>query len=113
MESKIYELLGIKQYKRLVLFCKRTLNTITKNKYDSDNYFLRGYKVEDVRFLKENFIKNLKIHLFGVLTGLIVVLIGSKMEYKIVGLLLSIWNLYSVMLQRYNIIRIDRILNKL
>ena len=112
MEKKVYELLGVKQYKKLIIFCKKTLNKITKNQDNNDNYFLKGYKKEDIGFLKENLNKNLKIHLFGVLIGLIVILIGEEMEYKIVGILLLIWNLYSVMLQRYNIIRIDKILNK-
>ncbi|MBQ9658829.1 MAG: hypothetical protein IJV31_08710 [Clostridia bacterium] len=107
MEKKAYEILGIKQYKKFVIFCKKNLNKITKNKDNNDNYFLKGYKKEDIKFLKENLNKNLKIHLFGVLIGLIVIIIGEKIEYKIIGIILLIWNLYSVMLQRYNIIRID------
>lgn len=112
MEYKIYELLGIEYYKKFVLLCKSIYNKLTKNKYSNDNYFLRGYKKEDVQYLKENFQKNLRIHLLGVVVGFIVAVIGSKMEYKLCGIVLLIWNLYSVMLQRYNIIRIDRILNK-
>ena len=53
MERKIYEILGIKQYRKFVLFCKSKFNKLTK-KEDNDNYFLRGYKKEDIIFLKES-----------------------------------------------------------
>lgn len=112
MEYRVYELLGVGYYKKFVLFCKSIYNKLTKNKHSNDNYFLRGYKKEDVLYLKENFMKNLKIHLVGVFFGLLVVVIGSKLGYRVFGAFLFIWNLYSVMLQRYNMIRIDRILKK-
>lgn len=110
MEYRLYELLGVGYYRKFVLLCKSLFNKLTKNKHDNDNYFLRGYKREDVLFLRDNFMKNLRIHLLGVFLGFVVVLIGSKTEYKLCGLFLLVWNLYSVMLQRYNIIRIDKIL---
>ena len=112
MEYKIYKLLGVGYYKKIVLFCKSIFNKVTKNRYHNYNYFLKGYRKEDILFLRENFIKNLKIHLYGVFLGLLVVIIGSKAEYKVCGVLVLIWNLYRVMLQRYNIIRIDEILKK-
>ena len=59
MEAKIYELLGIKYYRKLVLYCKSKFNKHTKT-HDNDNYFLRGHSREDIIFLGEQFRKNLK-----------------------------------------------------
>ena len=112
MEYKIYEFLGIGYYKKFVLFCKTIYNRVTRNKHSNDNYFLRGYRKEDVLYLRGNFMKNLRIHLFGVFLGMMVMLIGSKTGYRVCGLVLFIWNLYSVMLQRYNMIRIDKIIKR-
>ena len=55
MEKKLYELLGIKQYRNFVLLCKAKCNKLFKSE-NYDNYFLRGYSYEDITFLKEQFI---------------------------------------------------------
>ncbi len=66
-----------------------------------------------ILIIVRSFIIEYRIYeLLGVFLGLLVVIIGTKAEYKVCGVLILIWNLYSVMLQRYNIIRIDEILKK-
>ena len=114
METKLYEILGIKAYRRFVLWCKRVYNKLTKTEHNQ-NYLLSGYTKEDIRFLREQFVKNLKIHLLGTLIGLLVLIsVFSNDEISMVRLFLGAFvffiNLYSALLQRYNLIRIDRIL---
>ncbi|MBO6014960.1 MAG: hypothetical protein J6P60_00030 [Lachnospiraceae bacterium] len=65
--------------------------------------------------MREQFVKNLKIHLLGTLIGLLVLIsVFSNDEISMVRLFLGAFvffiNLYSALLQRYNLIRIDRIL---
>lgn len=116
MEKKIYEILGIKQYRKFVLFCKSKFNKLTK-KEDNDNYFLRGYKKEDIIYLKEQFLKNFKIHMFGTLLGL-ALLVVFFMDSPISAVKVSIaffvflLNGYSCMLQRYNLQKINKIISK-
>ena len=116
MEKRVYELLGIKQYKRFVLFCKRCFNAITKT-HNNENYLLRGYSKDDLIFLQKQMYKNLKIHLFGIFVGVLVVVVVLTddtfyISRLVLGILVALLNLYSVMLQRYNLIRISTIMHK-
>ena len=116
MEKKIYEILGIRHYRKLVLFCKSKFNKITKTE-DNDNYFLRGYSKEDIIFLKEQFIKNFKIHMLGTVIGLfllIIFLLEAPVSAFKVGLAIFVFllNGYSCMLQRYHLLKVNRIIKK-
>ena len=116
MEKKIYEILGIKHYRKFVLFCKSKFNKLTKTE-DNDNYFLRNYSKEDIIFLKEQFQKNFKIHMAGTAVGfflLIIFLFEAPVSVLKVGLAILVFllNGYSCMLQRYNLLKINRIIKK-
>lgn len=116
MEKKIYEILGIKYYREFVLFCKAKFNKFTKTE-DNSNYFLRGYSKEDIVYLKEQFEKNFKIHIGGTAIGLfllITFLLENPISVLKVGLALAVFllNGYSSMLQRYNLLRISKIMKK-
>lgn len=116
MEKKIYEILGIKYYRKFVLFCKARFNKFTKTK-DNDNYFLRGYSKEDIIYLKEQFEKNFKTHIGGTVAGLfllIIFLLENPISALKVGFALFVFllNGYSSMLQRYNLLRISKIMKK-
>ena len=116
MEKKIYEILGIKHYRKLVLLCKSKYNKFTKTE-DNDNYFLRGYSKEDIIFLKDQFMKNFKIHLAGTVIGialLMAFLSEAPVSVLKVGLAVFVFllNGYSCMLQRYHLLKINRIIRK-
>lgn len=86
-------------------------------KAGNDNYFLRGYSKEDIIFLKEQFKKNFKIHILGTVVGLvllIIFLLEAPVSVLKVGLavLVFLLNGYSCMLQRYNLLKINRIIKK-
>lgn len=116
MEKKIYEILGVKQYRKFVLYCKAKYNKFTKTE-DNSNYFLRGYAKEDIIFLKEQFKKNFRIHISGTVLGLVLMVVflqdapvsALKLSLAIVIFLL---NGYSSILQRYNILKINRVIKK-
>ena len=111
MEQKLYRILGVNLYRKFVISVKRKFDK-RRGKQDTDNYFLRNYSVEGIKFLKEKLIKNARIHIIGVLVCIPAVLYVGRPWVQIVGLIILLHNLYCVMIQRYNIIRINSILGK-
>lgn len=111
MEQKIYRLLGVNLYRKLVLKVKKRYDK-WRGKPDTDNYFLRDYSEESIIFLKEQFIKNGRIHLLGVLACLPALLYVDRPWIQLIALPLLLHNLYCVMIQRYNLIRINSLLEK-
>ena len=75
MEEKIYRALGVRQYCKFLVWVKLRYDQ-WRGKPDTDNYFLRGSGIEDMRFLKSQLLKNAKIHSFGAI--LCFACIGSR-----------------------------------
>ena len=99
MEEKIYRVLGVRQYRKFLVWVKLRYDQ-WRGKPDTDNYFLRGSGIEDMRFLKSQLLKNAKIHSFGAVLCFACALAAG------VGL----HNLYCVLVQRMNLIRLNRLL---
>lgn len=111
MEEKLYRLLGVNQYRRLVVFAKKKYDQ-RRGKPDTDNYFLKDYTEESMVFLKEQLVKNAKIHLAGVLVCLPALFLAGRRWVQILACLVLLHNLYCVMIQRYNFIRLCRVLDR-
>lgn len=111
MEQKIYQLLGVNQYRKFVIKVKKKYDK-WRGKTDTDNYFLKDYSDEGISFLKTQLIKNAKIHFSGVIVCLPAVLLIDRPWIKIIALVILLHNLYCVMIQRYNLIRINALLKK-
>lgn len=111
MEQKLYRLLGVNQYRKFVIKVKKKYDQ-WRGKPDTDNYFLKDYSEEGIVFLKSQLIKNAKIHLVGVLVCLPAVLLVGRPWIQVIALLILLHNLYCVMIQRYNLIRINLLLTK-
>ena len=109
MELKLYRLLGVNQYRKLVVKVKKKYDQ-WRGKSDTDNYFLKDYSKDGLVFLKSQLIKNAKIHLVGVLVCLPAVLLVDRPWIQAIALLILLHNLYCVMIQRYNLIRINLLL---
>ena len=111
MEQKIYRFLGVNQYRKFVIKVKKLYDK-WRGKQDTDNYFLKDYSKEGIIFLKNQFIKNAKIHSLGVFAGLLAMLVADYLWVQIIAFLIFLHNLYCVMIQRYNLIRINSLLQK-
>lgn len=111
MEQKLYRLLGVNQYRKFIIQVKKEYDQ-WRGKPGTDNYFLKDYSKEGIIFLKSQLIKNAKIHLFGVLVCLPAVLLVGRPWIQVIALLILLHNLYCVMIQRYNLIRINLLLSK-
>lgn len=114
-EMKIYEKLGVLTFRKIAFAIKKKYNTLTKTNRN-DNYFLKGYHKEDIELLRKEFTNNLIIHLFGTIVG-ILLMIGIATNDRfylyrfVLALIIFVVNAYAAMLQRYNLIRIDHIIN--
>lgn len=111
MEQKIYRFWGVNQYRKFVIKVKKLYDK-WRGKQDTDNYFLKDYSKEGIIFLKNQFIKNAKIHSLGVFAGLLAMLVADYLWVQIIAFLIFLHNLYCVMIQRYNLIRINALLQK-
>ncbi len=109
IEEKIYEFMGIKYFKKIIISLGKII-TKDNASLKENNYFLHRLSVNSINNFKKNGIrKNIIIHLTGVLLSIVGMLFTPTFLY--VFLLLS--NLYCVMLQRYNYIRVNKVLKKL
>lgn len=111
LEQKIYRLLGVNQYRKFIIAVKRKYDK-WRGKEDTDNYFLQDYTVDGITHLKNELIKNAKIHMVGVLVCLPITLFYDRLWVQIIALVILLHNLYCVMIQRYNLIRINSLLSK-
>ena len=115
IEMKIYEILGVKIFKKIVLkignLCLKLF--LTKDERDdfskTTNYKMgKVSDLDDIKNYKKQIYFNAIVHIIGVCLGL------TTFSYKIgfINTILVVLNAYCVMLQRYNIIRINKVVNK-
>lgn len=121
LEMRIYECLGIKHFKKLVLeLGYRVLHffdkSVTRDKYfkSSSNYRMKkGNGMQDLRDLKKMLLLNGSLHSLFLLHNFVLILkainLGSFLGLALLPLVI---NGYCVMLQRYNWLRIERVLKK-
>ena len=63
-------------------------------------------------YLKEQLNKNAKIHIIGVTVCFPCILFNGHLWIQLVALVVLLHNLYCVMIQRYNLLRINFLLTK-
>lgn len=110
-EETLYQLLGVKQYCKFLIWVKLHYDRL-RSKPDTDNYFLRGGSLEDLQFLRGQLIKNAKIHGFGTAICPFCALIAGRFWVILLALLVGMHNLYCVLVQRMNLLRLDRLLQR-
>lgn len=110
MEVKIYRLLGVEYYRRFLIAVKKKYDSI-RGKEETENYFMQTFNMEGLMALKEQLEKNAKIHALGVLVCA-PVLLNEKIGIILFGVFFMLHNAYCVMVQRYHLIRINKILKR-
>lgn len=116
MEMKFYEKLGVRQWKKFVLWldAKTERNPTKRN---GGNYYLNAINVKAAKNFKVALIFNGLIHSIGALFCIYCIMgcisNGDIISYPIlIFTICFLINAYCVMLQRYNWLRIKRILKK-
>lgn len=126
LEIKIYEKLGIKKFKELVLAFKEGLFHLNLN-YNSnvreDNYTLKpGKNIQNIVDFKKKILFNSIVHIVGLSLSLLPFflsfffsLFGNILELIFVyffSFFMLCMNGYALMLQRYNYLRIQDVMTK-
>lgn len=129
IEMKLYELLGIKVFKKMAFFV-RDIVTLPltfkmpkeerkKSLYNTaSNYNIGKEKsFENIKKFKKQLFKNAGIHIFALLAFLpsfIKIILGTaSLSTTIIVLPAMVMNIYCIMLQRYNCIRINQLIEKM
>lgn len=129
IEMKFYELLGIKVFKKMAFFV-RDIVTLPltfkmpkeerkKSLYNTaSNYNIGKEKsFEDIKKFKKQLFKNAGIHIFALLAfipSFIKIILGTaSLSTTIIVLPAMVMNIYCIMLQRYNCIRINQLIEKM
>lgn len=133
IEMKIYELLGVKIFKKFIFRLFNTLEFFltTKNSKEASkkalynptsNYNLGKTKsLEDIKKFKKQLFINASIHTWALIWTLSMCILNSLkitgetvlLPITITNLSAIIINLYCIMLQRYNYIRINQVIKKM
>ncbi len=123
IEMQIYELLGVKVFRKMAFALRDTLSfplTIKMSKEERKNFLYNtasNYNIgktrnlENIKKFKKELFKNAGIHIFGLLFCLINVLKDTGIIATI-DLIFLIINNYCIMLQRYNCIRINELIER-
>lgn len=115
MESKIYEFLGVKYFKQLTFKLEKFIHR--KDKGQNKNYHLMGNGIEAIENFRKYLYYNGFIHVknsIALIIGLTVFVLTTGFNYYLIPfILLLIKDLYCVMLQRYNWIKLNEYKEKL
>lgn len=115
MEMRIYELLGIKYWKRFILWIACLFIRDHEDRKGA-NYWLEDISAASIKKFKKQLLFNGLYHTGAIVVNDIIVfimkLLGSNISiiYQVIFFLV---NFYCVMLQRYNWLRIKKILKKI
>ena len=123
LEIKIYELLGIKKFRKMAFILRDTLMylpTIKMSKERRKNILYNSYSnynigknkdYESIKKYKKMLFINSGIHTFYLLKYISAMVAGTNVDEIVILWLLL--NTYCIMLQRYNHIRINSLLKKM
>lgn len=110
LELKIYEFLGVKQFKKAVFMLEKIIHKRDKGK--NINYHIKNSNDrESVDSFKKYLYYNGFIHTKNLITGIPIIvfaiLCGQNLLFLIPLILFLIKDVYCVMLQRYNWLKIS------
>lgn len=122
IEEKIYEAMGIKTFKKLVLNMQQKLRKVLKvddEKVSGDNYFIETQNLEGYnKFKRQGLLYNFSVHFPAMIIGGLLIINTITSNNINIGLLARDGlffgiNTYCCMLQRYNQIRINKVIDRL
>ena len=120
LEMKIYELLGVKIFRKIAFSLAYIISLpkkrkMTKEEWENYNNKTSNYNIgkvkdlDDVKKYKKQMYLNASIHTFGLFLCIVDLLLGGLDAFFII---MTLINAYCIMLQRYNIIRLNKVIKK-
>lgn len=121
MEMKLYEKLGVLYWKKFVLWVS-VLGVRNPNDRKGTNYYLKDLSLKSVKDFRKWLWFNALVHIFGFMYSaiwIIYIIINihlysfyASILFIIIHIIFLILNLYCIMLQRYNYLRIKKVLKR-
>ena len=115
-EMRIYELLGVKYWKRFVLWFPCLFIRDPEDR-KGGNYWLEDISVSSIKKFKKQLLFNASLHIGAILVTnipfFIMNLLDNNIPMMIYQVIFFLVNFYCIMLQRYNWLRIKKILKKI
>lgn len=114
IEMKIYEKLGVRKWKKFVLWL---MLFITRDpEFKGINYNIQSFSLKSVKDFRKWLWFNALIHVNGMINCLYWIIyyinLDRSFSFIMFYVIFFILNFYCVMLQRYNYIRIKKVLKK-
>lgn len=120
LEMKIYELLGVKIFRKIAFSLASIISLpkkrkMTKEEWENYNNKTSNYNIgkvkdlDDIKKYKKQMYLNASIHTFGLFLCIVDLLLGGLDAFFII---ITLINIYCIMLQRYNIIRLNKVIKK-
>ena len=112
MEMKFYEKIGVRQWKKFVLWLMAQIIRDPEER-KGGNYYLKERNLNEIRKFRKQLLLNGTIHAFAITLNIINIMQNNFISFS--TLFQTGWffvNLYCIMLQRYNWIRIKNLLKK-
>lgn len=120
LEMKIYELLGVKIFRKMAFTLASIISlplklTMSKEEWKNYNNKTSNYNIgkvkdlDDIKKYKKQMHLNASIHTFGLFLCIVDLLLGGLDTFFII---MTLINVYCIMLQRYNIIRLNKVIKK-
>lgn len=116
MEMKFYEAIGVRQWKKFVLWLMSQFIRNPKDRKGS-NYYLAGINLKSVKKFRMCLLFNASVHILGSYCGFLAIIdlirLGNIFSFSMLYIIIiTLINLYCVMLQRYNWLRIKKVLKR-
>lgn len=123
LEIKLYEKLGVKFFKKIIMLIYKviikTICLLKKSQEKDDvikyqtNYSIGAINsVDDLKRFKKNLYFNSSIHIIALIPCITVLFIATSIFTTINAIICTIINIYCIILQRYNYIRLDNTISK-
>ena len=125
IEMKIYEILGVKVFKKLVfaianiiimLFIRNKEKRKERLYHTANNYCIGELSLEAIKKFKKQLYMNAQLHAISLVYFIpdFLKFIGgiASLSASVIPLTCIVINLYCIMLQRYNCIRINQVIEK-
>lgn len=116
MEMRIYELLGVKYWKRFVLWFPCLFIRDPEDR-KGGNYWLEDISFASIKKFKKQLLFNASLHIGAILVTnipfFIMNLLDNNIPMMIYQVIFFLVNFCCIMLQRYNWLRIKKILKKI
>ncbi len=111
MEIRFYEIIGIKKFKK-ILISIILLFFHDRNILKGSNYYIESLTISGLKSFSKKLMFNVFNHIIGFVVSVIFIITDKNYFNKVILFFIIVFNVYCVLLQRYNYLRMQKILKR-